>query len=99
MASITSQEVKNLFALARLPYDEARAASFSKDLEEILGYVDVLSGADVSFAAEVHGGTDFLNALRADECVPAESVIREAVVKSFPRNEAGLNRVPPILGK
>ncbi len=99
MPDITPEEVKNLFALARLPYDETRAASALKDLEEILGYVSVLSRADVSGVQEVHGGTDFLNSFRADECVPAAAEVRSAVVKSFPRNEADLNRVPNILGK
>jgi len=99
MAKITPDEIKNLFALARLPYDEARAVSALKDMEEILGYVGVLSSADVSGVAEVHGGTDFLNAFRDDERVPAAAEVRNAVVKSFPRNEADLNRVPPILGK
>ncbi len=99
MAGITPQEVKNLFALARLPYDEKRAASTLKDPEEILGYVGILSRADVSSVAEVLGGTDFLNAFRADECVPADAEVRDAVAESFPRNEADLNRVPPILGK
>jgi aspartyl/glutamyl-tRNA(Asn/Gln) amidotransferase C subunit len=99
MDKITPVEIKSLFALARLPFDEKRVVSALKDMEEILGYVGILSRADASSIAEVHGGTDFLNALRADECVPADAKVRDGVVRSFPRNEADLNRVPPILGK
>jgi aspartyl/glutamyl-tRNA(Asn/Gln) amidotransferase C subunit len=99
MSKITPEEVKNLFALARLPMDEKVFAERSKDLEEILGYVASLSRLDTSSAKEVHGGTDFLNALREDVCVPSEQDIRDAVVRSFPTPEADMNKVPSILGK
>lgn len=99
MSKITPEEVKNLFALARLPLDEKILSERQNDLEEILGYVASLSKLDTSSAKEVHGGTDFLNALREDACVPAAPENRDAVVHSFPTNEADLNKVPSILGK
>jgi aspartyl/glutamyl-tRNA(Asn/Gln) amidotransferase C subunit len=99
MPEITFEEIKNLFALARLPYEAERALAAQKDLSEILGYVANLSRADVSGVEEVHGGTDFLNAFRRDEAIPAAKEIRDATVRSFPRSEADLNKVPSILGK
>jgi aspartyl-tRNA(Asn)/glutamyl-tRNA(Gln) amidotransferase subunit C len=99
MAKITSEEIKNLFALARLPYDEARSASAQKDMEEILDYVANLSRLDTSSVEEVHGGTDFLNAFRVDEVNPAGKDVRDAIIKSFPKSEADMNKVPSILGK
>jgi aspartyl-tRNA(Asn)/glutamyl-tRNA(Gln) amidotransferase subunit C len=99
MAKITADEIKNLFSLARLPFDDARAASAQKDMEEILGYVANLSRLDTSAVEEVHGGTDFLNAFRVDEVKPATAAERDAVIKSFPKSEADMNKVPSILGK
>ncbi len=99
MARITPEEIKGLFELSRLPFDEARVASAQKDMEDILGYVANLSRLDTTDAKEVHGGTDFLNAFRVDEEIAASLEVRMAVVNSFPRGEAGLNRVPPILAK
>ncbi len=99
MSQITIDEVRNLFALARLPLDESLIATRQKDLEEILGYVASLSRLDTSQAKEVHGGTDFLNAFRADEFKAAPPAVREAVVRSFPTSEADLNKVLSILGK
>jgi Asp-tRNA(Asn)/Glu-tRNA(Gln) amidotransferase C subunit len=43
MSQITTEEIKKLFALARLPLDEKLIAMREKDLEEILGYVASLS--------------------------------------------------------
>jgi aspartyl-tRNA(Asn)/glutamyl-tRNA(Gln) amidotransferase subunit C len=99
MAKLSSEEIKNLFTLARLSFDEARVTSAQKDMEEILGYVANLSRLDTSAASEVHGGTDFTNAFRVDEVKPATSAERDAVIKSFPRSEAEMNKVPSILGK
>lgn len=99
MAKLTVDEIKNLLMLSRLPYDEARVVSAQKDLEEILGYVASLSRLDTSEVGEVHGGTDQTNAFRADELKPATTAQRDAVIKSFPRSEADLNKVPSILGK
>lgn len=99
MAKISPEEIKNLYQLSRLPIDEARTASAQKDMEDILGYVASLGRLDVSDAQEVHGGADFLNAFRPDETVPAAAQVRAAVVASFPKSEADLNKVPPILTK
>jgi aspartyl/glutamyl-tRNA(Asn/Gln) amidotransferase C subunit len=99
MAKITPEEIKNLFELSRLPFDEARVVSAQKDMEDILGYVASLGRLDTSGTEEVHGGADFLNAFRPDEAIPASSEDLSRVTESFPRNEAGLNKVPSILSK
>ncbi len=99
MSQLSVDEVKNLFTLARLPFDEARVASAQKDMEEILGYVANLSRLDTANVSEIHGGTDFTNAFRVDEVKPATAAERAAVIKSFPKSEADLNKVPSILGK
>jgi len=96
---ITSEEIKKLFELARLPYDESKAGGYKKDMEEILGYVASLARYDTSNAPEVHGGADILNAFRVDEVRPAAKEERDGVVHSFPIGEAGLNKVLGIMGK
>lgn len=99
MSQITTEEIKKLFALARLPLDEKLIASRQKDMEEILGYVASLSKLDTSAAKEVHGGADFLNAFRIDEMQPAAKAERDSVVRSFPTSEADLNKVLGIMEK
>ena len=99
MSQITTEEIKKLFALARLPLDENLIALRQKDMEEILGYVASLSKLDTSSAKEVHGGVDFLNAFRVDEVKTASKAERDAVVKSFPTSEADLNKVLGIMEK
>jgi aspartyl/glutamyl-tRNA(Asn/Gln) amidotransferase C subunit len=99
MSQITIEEIKKLFALARLPLDEKLIASRQKDMEEILGYVASLSKLDTSSAKEVHGGADFLNAFRVDEMRPASKDERDSVVRSFPTSEADLNKVLGIMEK
>jgi aspartyl/glutamyl-tRNA(Asn/Gln) amidotransferase C subunit len=99
MPRITPAEVKKLFELARLPYDAGKVEAYQKDLDEILGYVAKLSHLDTAQAGEVHGGVDFLNAWRPDQSAAAELETRDRLVKLFPRSEADLNKVPPILDR
>jgi aspartyl/glutamyl-tRNA(Asn/Gln) amidotransferase C subunit len=99
MSQITTDEIKKLFALARLPLDEKLIAIRQKDMEEILGYVASLSKLDTSAAKEVHGGVDFLNAFRADEVKPALPDERNGIIRSFPTSEADLNKVLGIMEK
>jgi len=99
MSQITTEEIKKLFALARLPLDEDTIATRQKDMEEILGYVASLSKLDTSAAKEVHGGVEFLNAFRSDEVHPASADERDGIVKSFPTSEADLNKVLGIMDK
>jgi aspartyl/glutamyl-tRNA(Asn/Gln) amidotransferase C subunit len=99
MSQITTDEIKKLFALARLPFDEELVAARRKDMEEILGYVASLSKLDTSTAKEVHGGVSFLNAFRPDEVKPASKAERDGIIKSFPTSEADLNKVLGIMEK
>ena len=99
MSQISAEEVKNLYALARLPLSDEMVSARQKDLEEILGYVASLGRLDTSSAKEVHGGTDFLNSFRKDESLPESAEIRANVIRSFPTSEADLNKVLSILGK
>jgi aspartyl/glutamyl-tRNA(Asn/Gln) amidotransferase C subunit len=99
MSQITAEEIKKLFALARLPLDEKLIAMRQKDMEEILGYVALLSKLDTSSAKEVHGGVDFLNAFRVDKVKPASSDERNGIIRSFPTSEADLNKVLGIMEK
>jgi len=99
MSQITTEEIKKLFALARLPLAEELIASRQKDMEEILGYVASLAKLDTAAAKEVHGGVDFLNAFRSDEVRTAAPDERNGIIRSFPRSEADLNKVPGIMGK
>ena len=99
MSQITVDEIKKLFALARLPLDENLIITRQKDMEEILGYVASLSKLDTTAAKEVHGGVDFLNAFRVDEAKPASIDERNGVIRSFPKSEADLNKVLGIMDK
>ena len=99
MSLISLAEVKKLFELERLPFDEKKAASYKKDLEEILGYVAKLSNLNTATAAEVHGGTDFVNAFRPDQNELTSKETRDRLVELFPRSDADLNKVPPILDR
>ncbi len=96
---ITSEEIKKLFELARLPYDASKVGGYKKDMEEILGYVASLSRYDTRSAPEIHGGSENINGFRADEVKPASRDERDGVAGSFPSSEAGLNKVLSIMNK
>ena len=99
MSQITTDEIKKLFALARLPLDEKLIATRQKDMEEIIGLCCFALKTRYLVRKEVHGGVDFLNAFRIDMVRPASKDERDAIIGSFPTSEADLNKVLGIMEK
>ena len=81
--------------LARIKLTPEEEAKFSKDLNSILEHFKELQELNTEKVLPLTGGTDLKNALRQDG-----EKIREAdgskLQKSFPDEEKGLLKVPPV---
>jgi aspartyl-tRNA(Asn)/glutamyl-tRNA(Gln) amidotransferase subunit C len=82
--------------LARLKLSPEEIATFQKQLEDVLGYVDQLQEVDVS-AISLLGDADLKNRLRADEVRP--SLTTAEALANAPRQENNLFVVPKIVGE
>ena len=87
--------VRHVARLARLKLTEAEVARFSADFAAITGYVEQLSGVDVSgVEPTIHPVSD-RNLWRED--AKAESLTREQASANAPASEQHFFKVPPVI--
>ena len=67
MSKLTRDDVLKLARLARLDLSDAEVEEFSRELSEILGYVEQLQGVDVGGLKPTNQITGLENVTRADE--------------------------------
>lgn len=97
MASLSRDEVAHVARLARLELTDEQLDVFTPQLAAILDHaadVEALQLDDVPPTAHPY---PLANVLRAD--VARDAGIREAVLAEAPAAEAGMFRVPPVLGE
>ena len=93
-ANITKEELLHLATLARIQLAPEEEAKLLKDLSEILGYFTELQKLDTTNVAPMTGCTDLRNVFRND--TERENTNRGAGIESFPENENGFLKVPPV---
>ncbi len=92
---ITKQQVEHVAKLARLEITEAEKEAFTKQLSDILTYVEQLKTWDTRGVEPTATVLDQTNVFREDKvraCLPAEKALANA-----PESEAGFFKVPRIL--
>jgi aspartyl-tRNA(Asn)/glutamyl-tRNA(Gln) amidotransferase subunit C len=97
MASLSRDEVAHVAKLARLQLTEEQLDVFTPQLAAILDHaadVEALELGDVPPTAHPY---PLANVWRPD--VPRDAGIRDAVLDQAPSAEAGMFRVPPVLGE
>lgn len=67
MTKISADDVRKLARLSRLRIEDHEVATFQKELEAILGYVEQLQAADVSGQEPTNQVTGLQNVTRPDE--------------------------------
>jgi aspartyl-tRNA(Asn)/glutamyl-tRNA(Gln) amidotransferase subunit C len=93
-ASITNRELEHLAKLARIKLDPKEEEKLLRDLGNILNYFTELQELDTENVAPMTGGTDLRNIFRDD--TEHENTARGAGIETFPENEGGFLKVPPV---
>jgi len=94
---ITQKDVQYVADLANLELTDDERTRMEKDLNQILGYIDLLSEVDTSNVpamAQV-GETSLEDPLRADE--PKECLPRDLALKNAPQTDGSFLRVPKVI--
>jgi len=95
---ITEEEVRYIAQLANLELSEEAISRYSKDMEEILTYVDKLSELDTSavepMAQVIYEGSETAT-LRDD--VRAKSFDQDTALREAPLKGAGHFKVPKVI--
>ena len=91
---ITIKDVEHVAKLARLELTEDEKVKFSKQLGDILKYVEQMNEVDTSDVEPMAHAIDFVNVMREDKVYYEQT--KEELMKNAPDEENGFFRVPKI---
>ena len=95
MSRISADDVRKVAKLARLNLPDDKIATYTGQLESILGYVSQLEQVDTTGVPETTRAVEVTNVTRQD-CVDPTPV-REEILNQAPQREGDFFRVPKIL--
>ena len=96
MSRISADDVRKVAKLARLNLPDDKIATYTGQLESILGYVSQLEQVDTTGVPETTRAVEVTNVTRQDGVNPTP--VREEILNQAPQREGDFFRVPKILG-
>ena len=93
--SLTQQEVEKVALLARLRLSEAELETLTKQLGQVLGYIEQLEELDTSKVEPMVHAIELENVLVDDTLVP--SLPRDKALSAAPKTDGETFLVPPVL--
>jgi len=91
---ITIKDVEHVAKLARLELSEDEKQKFTKQLGDILKYVEQMNEVDTNGVKPMAHAFDIVNVMREDEVVYEQT--KEELMANAPEEENGFFRVPKI---
>ena len=95
MSRISADDVRKVAKLARLNLPDDKIATYTGQLESILGYVSQLEQVDATGVPETTRAVEVTNVTRQDGVDPTP--VREEILNQAPQREGDFFRVPKIL--
>ena len=95
MSRISADDVRKVAKLARLNLPDDKIATYTGQLESILGYVSQLEQVDTRGVPETTRAVEVTNVTRQDGVNPTP--VREEILNQAPQREGDFFRVPKIL--
>jgi aspartyl-tRNA(Asn)/glutamyl-tRNA(Gln) amidotransferase subunit C len=92
---LSPEQVRKVAHLSRLKLSEDEVAKFTRQLREVLKYVDQLDAVDTRGVEPMAHAVGVHNVLRGDDVRP--SLAREAALSNAPRSDGRYFLVPQIL--
>ena len=97
MSHISADDVRKVAKLARLNLPDDKIATYTGQLESILGYVSQLEQVDTTGVPETTRAVEVTNVTRQDGVDPTP--VREDILNQAPQREGDFFRVPKILAE
>ena len=91
---ITIKDVEHVAKLARLELTEEEKELYTKQLGDVLKYVDQMNEVDTSNVKPMSHAIDFVNVMREDKVVYDHT--KEQLMANAPDEENGFFKVPKI---
>ena len=91
---ITIKDVEHVAKLARLELTEEEKELYTKQLGDVLKYVDQMNEVDTTNVKPMSHAIDFVNVMREDKVVYEQT--KEQLMANAPEEENGFFKVPKI---
>jgi aspartyl-tRNA(Asn)/glutamyl-tRNA(Gln) amidotransferase subunit C len=92
---IEPDQVRQVAKLARISINDEQLTGSSRQLNQILQYVEQLQQVDLPDDVQpFFGAVESVNAIREDQCVP--STDRDKILKNAPDSDGQFYQVPPV---
>ena len=95
MADISKDEIVHMAKLAMLNLSDKEVDNYTKDMQEILAYAEMINNLDTSDTDETIGMAEQKNVFRKDEIV--EFKTREDLLQNAPSQDEGMFRIPKVI--
>lgn len=93
--TINKEEVIHIAQLARLNLTESEIEKYTKDMQEIIEFANLINNVDTEGMNETIGANEKTNVLRKDEVVNFEN--RELLLSNAPSQDEGMFRIPKVI--
>lgn len=94
--SLSKEEVQNIATLGRLSLSEDEIERFSKEINQILGYVEKLQELDTKGVEPMTGAVEFTHVTRKDEVKKTHQNIKDQLFENAPDKEDTFIKVPKM---
>lgn len=94
--AVSKTDVEYIATLARLSFNDAEKEAMTRDLNEILNYVEKLNELDTQAVEPLANMGDRTNVLRDDS--PAPSISNQDALKNAPDFQDRFFKVPKVIG-
>ncbi len=95
MADITKNEIMHIAKLAMLNLTDTEIEGYTKDMQEILAYAEMINNLDTSDIDETIGATKQKNKFRKDEVIEFQT--RDNLLQNAPSQAEGMFRIPKVI--
>ena len=97
MSRISADDVRKVAKLARLDLPDEKIATYTTQLESILGYVSQLESINTEGVPETTRAVEVTNVTREDKVT--QTPVRDEILNQAPQREGDFFRVPKILAE
>ena len=98
MTQIQESDVKNIANLARISLSDTEVTKFTKDLQSIVGFIDMVNDTQISDDLLKQDGFAPINTTREDQEMNTDYMTSQEIVEKAPNHQDNAIKVKKIIG-
>jgi len=93
---LSQKEVQKIASLARIEITNKEAEKYSKELSDILGFVEKLNKADTKNVEPIAHITGAKNVMREDRVIEYSGETKDRIINNFPEKKDRFDKVKAV---